>query len=502
MVTMGSVIEGYSSDSESGFELSSLANPSLAKFTKIPDDVGQHTELNEVAMKDNAKKNFGGVAERRYFDGISSKLASDDFKDKKVSKAESKRIKRRRINKRDPEDLNYLGPWAKLESEEDEKIIINADKEDIIVEENRVSLEEKGYVSDSSSEAEDDEENTSEFVGSSQFDYLGRSYMHVPKDIGISLTKDVGSIENFVPKKVIYTFNGHLKGVNKLEFFPKSGHLLLSGGNDGKIKLWSLYGKRELLRIYSGHDLSVKDVTFNSTGTQFLSCSFDKRINLWDTETGRILKTIRVKATPNALKFNPNNENEFLVGLANRNIEHYDLTSSDLQTPIQVYDHHLGAINSLLIIENGSRFMSTSDDKSVKFWDWQINIPVKSISDPSLHSMPCSAIYPGCNYIALQNMDNSIKVIQGHGKYRFNKKKVFRGHNVAGYGIELDISPDGKIIMSGDSKGNGYFWDWKTTKLIKKLPVSNKLIKCIRFHPQESSKVIMAGASGEIFYCD
>ena len=46
-------------------------------------------------------------------------------------------------------------------------------------------------------------------------------------------------------------------------------------------------------------------------------------------------------------------------------------------------------------------------------------------------------------------------------------RKIFTGHQIAGYGIEIDFSPDGKILMSGDCNGFAYFWDWKTCKLIK-----------------------------------
>lgn len=342
---------------------------------------------------------------------------------------------------------------------------------------------------------------TTEFLGSSKQDYLGRSYLHIPRDLDVNLLKEPGSQECFVPKRVIHTFKGHSKGITKLEFFPKSGHLLLSASNDGKIYLWDMYHKRELLRGYYGHSHAVKDITFNNDGSRFLSCGFDKKVILWDTETGNILETIQLRSIPNVIKFNPLKNNEFIVGLTNHKIEHYDLESTS-QAPTQTYDHHLGAINSLTIIDEGNRFMSTSDDKTVRFWDWQINIPIKFISDPSQHSMPFAAIYPNQKYIALQSMDNSISVIQGYGKYKFNKKKHFLGHNVAGFGIGIDFSPDGKILMSGDSKGSAFFWDWKTCKIINKIKISDKCINCIKAHPQESSKVVMGGIRGEIYYCD
>jgi WD40 repeat protein len=35
-----------------------------------------------------------------------------------------------------------------------------------------------------------------------------------------------------------------------------------------------------------GHSKGVRDLDFSSLGDSFLSCSFDKTIKEWDTETG------------------------------------------------------------------------------------------------------------------------------------------------------------------------------------------------------------------------
>ncbi|KAG7194040.1 uncharacterized protein KQ657_005243 [Scheffersomyces spartinae] len=418
----------------------------------------------------------------------------DKPKDKVVTKQTAKRAKKNF-------DIDYSGPWKK-------KHKVSGHTEQV-GEEN--SEEVGGIEDENDGDAEDPISSTSttteqtpwsQFVGSKQRDYLGRSFLHIPQDLPIKLTKDPTSHECFVPKKVITTFAGHKGGVNKIELFPLSGHLFLSCGNDCQIKLWDFYHQRELLRVYHGHSLPVKDIAFDNTGEKFLSCGYDKVIRLWETESGEVLKTVKVNAIPNTLKFHPFNDQEFIVGLSNKNIEHYDLSIPEYTVPIQVYDHHQGSINSLTIIDDGNRFMLTSDDKTVRFWDWQINIPVKFISDPSQHSMPLAKVTPDGRFIALQSMDNTIHVIQGYGKYKFNRAKTFSGHITAGYGIAIDISPDGKIIMSGDSKGNAFFWDWKSTKLVRKFKVDNKPTTCICFHPQETSKVLIGGLSGKIYCCD
>ncbi|XP_046848499.1 DNA polymerase zeta catalytic subunit-like isoform X2 [Xenia sp. Carnegie-2017] len=68
------------------------------------------------------------------------------------------------------------------------------------------------------------------------YDYQGRSYLHIPQDLGINLKSDTPPERCFLPKQHIHTWSGHTKGVSAIRFFPKSAHLLLSCSMDCKIK--------------------------------------------------------------------------------------------------------------------------------------------------------------------------------------------------------------------------------------------------------------------------
>lgn len=384
----------------------------------------------------------------------------------------AKRHKKR--PKGDPADLDYAGPWAKSDSSDAE-----SDSVCVLDKEETPATELAPQVLVETTER-----------------YVDRPFMEplVLEPLRTEL------LEHAVPQKVRFTLSGHSKGVTLLQLFPNSGHLLLSGANDHNIFLWDL-ATQEKLRGYFAHRQGVRDLAFNAAGDRFLSCGYDNKVILWDTETGAIVKLLDVDATPNTVIFNPANEDEIVVGLANKKIEHYDLSGVEYRLPVQVYDHHLGGINSLLVVDSGRMFMSTSDDRTVRFWKWQVNIPAKIIADPTQHSMPCAVLHPTENFIALQTMDNTIQVIQGSGKFRFSKKK-FLGHRVAGYGIHLDVSADGKLLASGDVGGNVFFWLWKSGHLLSKLKACSGYVTCVKWHPQRPTGIVAAGRSGEIVYCE
>lgn len=419
------------------------------------------------------------------------------------SKSDRRDLKSKRQKKGDPGVTEgegaYVGPWAAYKDEEEESS--SQDDESVADDEEEVSTpipepEVPKVTIKSPSES-------TEFHGKQMYDYLGRTYMHIPQDLDINLRKEPGEQECFVPKKKVYTFpGGHRGGVNELRFFPKSGHLLLSCGNDGTVKLWDCYHSREHLRTYSatGHK-SVKDISFNNAGTQFLSTSYDKQIRLWDTETGQCISRFSSGATGNCVRFNPEEDKQesFVAGMSDKKIIQWDTRTKEIA---QTYDHHLGAVNSITFVDENRRFMTTSDDKSIRVWEWQINVPIKFIADPLQHSMPTVALHPKGKYVAAQSMDNRILVFGATDRFRQNRKKQFTGHHSAGYPVGLDFSPDGKYLMSGDTGGYACFWDWKTGAMKSKFQAHEGVVMCLAAHPQETSKVVTGGLDSAIHYWD
>lgn len=397
----------------------------------------------------------------------------------KFSKRELKQWKKERKsagNDGSDDDLIYKG--GRIEADFNDEVVNDNDENDI-----------------------NNTEEVSTFYGTQEKDYQGRSFLFPPLDIDVDLNKK--QFKCFLPKKVVYRYKGHSNGTTSLKMLPETGHLFLSGGNDNKVKIWDFYHDRKCLRDYVGHSKPIKTIDFSSDAKQFLSGSFDHSLKIWDTESGKVTKRLQLHSIPNSAEFRPTNSNEFVVGLSSSKIHHYDTRVPEKKGLVQVYDHHLSSILAVKYFPDGSRFISSSEDKTVRIWNNQVNIPIKQISDTTQHSMPYVDVHPEKNYFCTQSMDNVIYTFGMKPKYKRHPNKKFIGHSSAGYGIGFTFSPDGRFLCSGDAKGSVYLWDWNSTKMLKSLNIPIKTpVTQVAWHPKETSKILCSGPDGRIFVLD
>lgn len=433
------------------------------------------------------------------------------------TKADSDAIRAKRQKKGDSSIVDgegaYLGPWAKYRGDDvayeesealaDQELASDEEwvEEGIVAPLPAPSKESTAYNATDASITESTTLHASE-----QYDYQGRTYMHVPQDLDIDLRKEPGSQQCYHPKRLIHTYKHHTKPITSLKFIPESSHLLLSSSADTTIALWDAYHDRSLLRTFNGHTKSVTDTDFSPKGTRFLSASYDRYMKLWDTETGACISRFTTGKTAHTLRFNPSHDGaEFIAGMNDKKIVQFD-TRSNSTEPVQEYDHHLGPINTLVFVDENRRFMSTSDDKSLRAWEYGIPVPIKFIADPSMFALVRAAPHPSGKYVAYQSADNQIVVYSSGDKFRQNRKKGFRGMNTSGYAIDVAISPDGAIVASGDSGGYVCFWDWKTGKMWHKIQagggkeggVGGGAVTNVAWHAHETSKVVTGGLDGAV----
>lgn len=432
-----------------------------------------------TAYADKAEKSYVGAVE---------KAVESDCRTVFEEEAGEKKKKRKREHFGDPSDPdNYKGPWASY---------VDEVKSSGPTEEERAMLDSWAARKEPKANAKPDENEKTILHIEDTHDYQGRSFLVAPKDLDVNLYSEEPPEKCFLPKKLIHTWSGHNKGVSKVILFPKTAHVMLSCGMDSKIKLWEVYGKRRCIRTYAGHSKAVRDVVFNNDGSKFLSASYDRMIKLWDTETGECLARFTSKKIPYCVQFHPEPDKQhlFIAGMSDKKIVAFDTNTGEI---VQEYDRHLGAVNTITFIDRNRRFVSTSDDKSIRVWEWDIPVDIKYIAEPSMHAIPSVSLSYTGKWMACQSMDNEITIF-GTAKLRQNRKKIFKGHMVAGYACQTNFSPDGSYLISGDADGKVFIWDWKSTKVYSRFKAHEGVCIGAVWHPHETSKLITCGWDGEI----
>jgi pre-mRNA-processing factor 17 len=394
----------------------------------------------------------------------------------------SKNIKSKRVKGGESSTGEFLGPWACYEGENE------FDKVNQTAEDRKAVLEQAEAARKAQLEAKKKEvefQPTSQFHGDALHDYKGRSYILPPQDRSYARAE-----QNYIPKTLVHTYKGHRRQVQVAKFFPKFGHMILSGSYDSEVKLWDVHGDRTCLRTYSGHKNAVRDLSFTNDGMHFLSTGWDNRLNFWDTETGQVVRTFPLESRPFCGQFNPDPTRQyaFLVGDVDKKVTQWDVRSGEA---VVTYSDHLGPVNTVTFLENFTKFASTSDDKKVFLWEFGIPIVVKHISDPDMHAMAATDVHPSDKYFVGQSADNKVLCfdVKG-GLIRLNKKKKFTGHLCAGHSVQIKFSPDGQFLASGDHEGRVFFWDWKSARVNSVIEAHDKACVSIDWHPAEPSTML------------
>lgn len=142
----------------------------------------------------------------------------------------------------------YIGPWGKWEGDDVRTDLPEQDELDAAAEEDEAFVAAHGEESEAVRVGRTKPKKgifgteKSIFHGKSLTDYQGRSYLYPPYGDEPQLSKEVGSQECFIPKNCIYTWTGHNGAVSTIRLYPNTGHLMLSGGMDTKIKVQSVLG--------------------------------------------------------------------------------------------------------------------------------------------------------------------------------------------------------------------------------------------------------------------
>lgn len=167
----------------------------------------------------------------------------------------------------------------------------------------------------------------------------------------------------------IKIFKGHTNGIVSLQF---DDNVLITGSYDATIKVWDLETCEEI-RTLRGHDSGIRCLQFDDT--KLISGSLDHTIKVWNWHTGECLSTFTGHDSGViGLHFDPALPALLASGSADHTVKMWnfeDKTSFVLRG-------HTDWVNSVKIDANSRTVFSASDDGTVRLWDLDTRVCIKT----------------------------------------------------------------------------------------------------------------------------
>jgi hypothetical protein len=132
--------------------------------------------------------------------------------------------------------------------------------------------------------------------------------------------------------------DAHPNGCTAVQLFSEYG-LVASGGNDAAIRTWSIESG-DAVRSLSQHTAGIAQILSTpngfSTTSQMVSISRDQTVRLWDPQTGRLIRFVRLAAIPNEAQWESGGAGTMLWVLSeDGRLRRVDLKTATIEQDIQ-----------------------------------------------------------------------------------------------------------------------------------------------------------------------
>ena len=241
-------------------------------------------------------------------------------------------------------------------------------------------------------------------------------------------------------------FIAHKNTINEVAISPL-GHLIASCSDDSTIKLWknNIHGFSHLIKI---HNAQVKSVDFSPSGKLLISGGNDKKIKIFSISENKIIVNFNNKFNINSVKMSPNGS--LIASSDEKSAKIWDVNK---QIILNNYaKEHVGNINCVKWSPDGIYFASAGKDHKIKLYDIRTKNAIQSI-DTHGNSVTGFDFHPSKKYLVSCSLDSTIKIWD---LFKNGLLYTLYGHEGPIYSV--NFSRSGEFICSGGIDGDVYLW--------------------------------------------
>lgn len=236
-----------------------------------------------------------------------------------------------------------------------------------------------------------------------------------------------------------------------------------------------------------GHRSNVRTVAFSSDNLHIASTS-DESLKIWNRKTRCCVTTISESYEATLCSAFVQSDRFVVTGTKTGKLQIFDLGEASITQTIEASEEGL-AIRSLCLDPDGKGLVTGSEDKKVKFWEFQF---VKHKNNKKLtltltetrtldlsEEVLCVKISPNGKFIAVSLLDSSVKIFYVDTLRFF---LTLYGHKLPI--LAMDISHDSRLIATGSSDKNLKLWGLDFGDCHKSIFAHDLAITSVNFIPR------------------
>ncbi|MET9375178.1 protein kinase [Streptomyces sp. NPDC002992] len=272
------------------------------------------------------------------------------------------------------------------------------------------------------------------------------------------------------------------------------GHVAVTGGRDGRIRLWDLRSG-DCRRTLEGHDKEVVALDVDATGRRAVSADADGVLRFWDLAEGRSLglrvpRVIPRLARVGALRLNA--DARIAVALVNGRPAAWDFPDGPWHKGLGT--GHEAACTDLEVSADGSRVLTVSGDgtdDTVHVWDLGTASLLWSLPDSERTPVQAMALSADGRRVA-------ITTNAGVDRHRIQRWDVDTGRPerpTTGPGwrvTTLALSTDGRFALAAGEDDDGVrLWDLDEGRCLRTFPGHHEGVRSVRLGADARSAVFV-----------